>query len=150
MGMSKFRQVEERDGTIVGFVSDPERKVFAAPGTAGHLEVAAVSCFVEADGQWVRGWDFSFRNKDNDLFDSRCLDADELEQIRLLMTKGSDDTVRIGFRYRSVEGVIFDKFSGGQRIAFSSARGSLARLESISVIDEVLTFLDDTSRLWEG
>ena len=50
-------------------------------------------------------------NSEGDMVVYNYLDRVELAHLEKLLKKWSDETISIGFEYRSIEGIIFKKFA---------------------------------------
>src|SRR5688572_14088447 len=111
MPNTNLRQIVERLGAHVAFLPNAPSEEFRHPRMVGHLHVLALSLSEDEEQHWVRGWQFSLMDRENNLVEQRYLDADELSQLQKLLRKASDDSVAIGYEYHSNEGVIFKKFT---------------------------------------
>jgi hypothetical protein len=143
-------EIAERLGTIVAFIPSPPNKKFHSPPLLGHLEITAMSISDDEGDDWVRGWRFSLADSNARVSESRYLDRGELDQIKNLMQKWSDQSVKLAFEFRSLDGIVFKKFQNNQRVTFlAEGRGQANGLEGPRLIGEVVEFLEDTAKMWE-
>src|SRR2546421_2763476 len=118
MKPTKIRHTTEMLGGLIAFLPNPEHKVFRHTNVLGYLDIFALSVSKDGEKTWVRGWNVSLYDDDNEAIESRYIDANELQRIERLMKKTSDESAQMGYEYHSKEGVIFKKFHSEQRITF--------------------------------
>jgi hypothetical protein len=147
---TKIREIAEKHGATVAFIPNSPQRKFHSPGMNGHLHVLSLSFTEEEDGAWVRGWQFTMLDGEGTQVDSRYMDQTEIQQLALLLKKWSDESVSLGFEYRSIEGVVFKKFERNQRVTMSSpGGGQITGLQGEHLVEQVFEFMQSSSKLWE-
>jgi hypothetical protein len=127
---------------------DPLREEFRSPNVHGHWKVVAQS--ISEDGKrWVRGWTFTLYDGSDKEVDHRFLDHSEMKAIQKLLKTWSDESVKIAYEYRSIEGIVFKKFEGNQRVGIlTPGYGQRIGIDG-QIVDGVFKFLKSSSELWE-
>ena len=137
-----------KPGELTAFIPNPPTEVFQAPHIHGHMEVIAVS-ISENEADWVRGWEFNLFNGEKELVEQRYVDESEFPKLRDLLRKHSDAAAPMGYQYQSVEGIIFKVFHANQRITMLTALGARIGLEGDNLAEEIVTFMQNSAKLWE-
>lgn len=151
MQATQLRQMAEKLGQVIAFIPDPPTQKFRQLNIKGYLEVISLSLSDDDNEHiWVRGWDFSLMDGNDNLVEKRYLDASEMDEIIKLLRKSSDESLQMGYEYHSKEGVIFKKFHSNQRISFLTLGFALRNgVEGTKIVEDVCSFMETSTKLWE-
>jgi hypothetical protein len=136
-------------GQITAFLPDLPSADFREPHCHGYIRICAI-WICQDEANWVRGWDVTLFNGDDEFVEQRYLDQAEAVQLRELLRKQSDADVAMGYQFQSTEGIVFKIFRGMQRISMlAPGVGTRNGVDGKKIVERVVAFLDSSAKLWE-